>query len=209
MAPRLLWAALGLACLLAAAGGTSAAPGARRRLAQAAAVLASPAAAAPAAPAPAAEGGACCEQLAAIGFSSNLPVVVLDTAGQPLVTKGLDVPIRMCTCNSGGHRVWEQAPQRRPHERSPACRAAQHRTSCAVLCTELRWRTRLFCSAGQPFKDYEGLASAAVRGTSELGDALLDGTRLCSRRMAPANLRMPPCACVPTNILSWPVRWCS
>lgn len=181
MAPRLLWAALGLACLLAAAGGTSAAPGARRRLAQAAAAPASPAPAAPATPAPAAEGSACCEQLAAIGFSSNLPVVVLDTSGQPLVTKGLDVPIRMCTCNSGGHIGC--GIRRRcggPHERSPACRAAQHRTSCAVLCTELRWRTRLFCSAGQPFKEYEGLASAAVRGTSEFGDALSSGARLCS-----------------------------
>ncbi|PRW56820.1 spore coat [Chlorella sorokiniana] len=115
----LLWAALGLACLLAAASSAAAAPGARRSLAQAAAAPASQPSAAPAAPAPAAEGGACCEQLAAIGFSSNLPVVVLDTAGQPLDTKGKDVPVRMCTCNSG-----------------------------------------------QPFKDYEGLASASVRGTT-------------------------------------------
>lgn len=97
MAPRLLWAALGLCCL-AAAGGAAAAPGARRSLHLAAP---RPAAAAAAAPAPAAEAGACCAQLAAMGFSSNLPVVVLDTSGQPLVTKGVDVPARLCTCNSG------------------------------------------------------------------------------------------------------------
>lgn len=102
MSRRLLWEALGLACLLAAASSAQASPAARRSLSQAAAAPASSPAAAPATPALAAESGACCTQLAAIGFTSNLPVVVLDTAGQPLVTKGLDVPIRMCTCNSGG-----------------------------------------------------------------------------------------------------------
>lgn len=177
MSRRLLWAALGMACLLAATSIASAAPGApgaRRSLAQAAAAPASPAAAAPVAPAPVAEGNACCQRLAAIGFSSNLPVVVLDTAGQPLVTKGLDVPIRMCTCNSGGCGVawgiaWQAGPAAvaglhalvRRHTAVPCLSLA------ACRCTRFAHPWRPF--AGQPFEDYEGLASAAVRGTSEPG----------------------------------------
>lgn len=52
------------------------------------------AAAAPASP--------CCTQLATLGFSSNLPVVVLDTSGGKLEVKDVKVPVKMCTCSAGG-----------------------------------------------------------------------------------------------------------
>lgn len=56
-----------------------------------------------AAPAGAAGTTACvfCAQLAAIGFSSNLPVVVLDTQGGKLEEKGKNITVRVCTCSGG------------------------------------------------------------------------------------------------------------
>ncbi|KAL6771033.1 hypothetical protein ACKKBF_B33660 [Auxenochlorella protothecoides x Auxenochlorella symbiontica] len=52
---------------------------------------------------PAAEdkSNSCCQELAAIGFSSNLPVVVLDTGGKNITNKGGDVKVRACTCSDG------------------------------------------------------------------------------------------------------------
>jgi hypothetical protein len=46
--------------------------------------------------------GQCCDRLEAIGFSSNLPVAVLETGGQKIKDKGVDVDVQLCTCNSGG-----------------------------------------------------------------------------------------------------------
>jgi hypothetical protein len=70
--------------LLAAANGTAS----RRILQDAAPPLAEPA-------------GQCCERLDAISFSSNLPVVVLETGGQKIKDKGVDTDVQLCTCNSG------------------------------------------------------------------------------------------------------------
>ena len=63
-------------------------------------------------------GGACCQRLFGIGFHSNLPVVLLDSAGEGFLYH-IDTPVEICTCNSG-----------------------------------------------QGFADYEGVATAAVRGAS-------------------------------------------
>lgn len=43
----------------------------------------------------------CCQGLAAIGFTSTLPVVVLDTDGKNITNKGGDVKVRACTCSEG------------------------------------------------------------------------------------------------------------
>lgn len=80
-----------------------AASDARQGLASAAAPSPGPAlalepAAAPGAPAEAS--GSCCQRLAAIGFTSNLPVVVLDSSSQA-ITFHVDTPLQLCTCNSG------------------------------------------------------------------------------------------------------------
>ncbi|KAL4443627.1 hypothetical protein ABPG75_011364 [Micractinium tetrahymenae] len=101
--PRPGWfaslAALALACLLSAP--CSAARDRVRRLQQAA-VPPAPVAAALAGAA-AGNTTACvfCSQLAAIGFSSNLPVVVLDTQGGKLEEKGKNITVRVCTCGEG------------------------------------------------------------------------------------------------------------
>lgn len=94
-------AALALGCLLFEP--CSAARDSARRLQQQAVA---PAAEVPAAiPAGAAAGDttACAfySQLAAIGFSSNLPVVVLDTQGGKLEEKGKNITVRVCTCSEG------------------------------------------------------------------------------------------------------------
>ena len=44
--------------------------------------------------------GDCCARLAAIGFKSELPVVVVDSAGQA-IPHHVDTPVQLCTCNSG------------------------------------------------------------------------------------------------------------
>lgn len=176
MSRRPLWAALGLACLLAAtsiASAAPAAPGARRSLAQAAAAPASPAAATPAAPAPAAEGGACCQQLAAIGFSSNLPVVVLDTAGQPLVTKGLDVPIRMCTCNSGGCGValaW--------HGRQAAAGAGLHALASLPSGVKLSSASRWLRAAAHDYHTHGAPLQASRSRTMRVWPLLQSGAQV-------------------------------
>lgn len=43
----------------------------------------------------------CCARLAAIGFSSALPVVILDTGGAKIPYK-VDTPVQLCTCSPGG-----------------------------------------------------------------------------------------------------------
>ena len=43
----------------------------------------------------------CCAALAAIGFSSTLPVVVINTAGKPIPHK-VDTRVQVCTCSAGG-----------------------------------------------------------------------------------------------------------
>lgn len=45
--------------------------------------------------------GACCMELEAIGFSSTLPVVVMDTGGRAIDEKYVDINSTICTCNSG------------------------------------------------------------------------------------------------------------
>ncbi|KAL4858496.1 hypothetical protein ACK3TF_001466 [Chlorella vulgaris] len=90
--------ALVLAAQLAPGCAAASSATSKRRLLQA------PASAAAAAPALEPTNNAaswCCQQLAAIGFSSNLPVVVLDTMGAPLEVKGVDALSRLCTCSPG------------------------------------------------------------------------------------------------------------
>lgn len=112
--PRCRRAAVALALALLALLAAAPASAAHRGLLQAAAgqpggEVGAPgptAAAAPATGAPDDTGapqleGACCAQLAAFGFRSELPVVVLKTAGEALDKKGADVPVRLCTCSSG------------------------------------------------------------------------------------------------------------
>lgn len=100
---RLPLCLLALSCLLQAPC-TSA--GSAKQLLQAPSPPPAPAGgalpAAATAPATAAGGSDCCKQLAALGFSSNLPVVVLDTGGKKLEVKGEEVPVRMCTCSQAG-----------------------------------------------------------------------------------------------------------
>lgn len=48
---------------------------------------------------PPSDGPSCCEQLAAIGFESNLPVVILNS-GSTVIEHKIDSPIQLCTCNS-------------------------------------------------------------------------------------------------------------
>ncbi|KAK2077250.1 hypothetical protein QBZ16_004884 [Prototheca wickerhamii] len=43
----------------------------------------------------------CCEALAAIGFTSELPVFILDTLGHNVTTKGKNVDVAWCTCPMG------------------------------------------------------------------------------------------------------------
>ena len=43
----------------------------------------------------------CCEALAAIGFTSELPVFILDTLGHNVTTKGKNVDVTWCTCPMG------------------------------------------------------------------------------------------------------------
>lgn len=53
--------------------------------------------------APSSNGGAsndCCARLAAAGFTSELPVVVIDSGGKPIARKE-DTDVKLCTCNSG------------------------------------------------------------------------------------------------------------
>lgn len=139
-AQALLLAACTLLLQLGACTGTATSPHRRQLLQQAAGAPPPPPAAAPSADAPPAGNGTCCQQLAAIGFSSNLPVVVLDTRGAKLEEKGKDVNITLCTCNSGGWPApWEAAGAAGqaavtsnwrcgrlagPRPRPPACRPA-------------------------------------------------------------------------------------
>jgi hypothetical protein len=100
---RLPLCLLALSCLLLA---PCASAGSAKQLLQAPSPATDPAGgatpAAVTAPATAPGGGDCCQQLAALGFSSNLPVVVLDTGGKQLEVKGEEVPVRMCTCSPAG-----------------------------------------------------------------------------------------------------------
>ncbi len=98
--PRLLaLAALVLACLLAKP--CSAARGSAKRLQQAPSPELLAAAQAGAAAGTTTTTCAFCTQLAAIGFSSNLPVVVLNTQGGKLEEKGKNITVRLCTCSGG------------------------------------------------------------------------------------------------------------
>lgn len=140
-----------LALALAACLGLANARGAARQLLQATPGPAEqPAAAAAAPPAPAAEAasaGACCARLATIGFSSNLPVVILDTGGRPLDTKDVDVPLRgLCTCSPPGARRRRLARRgRRAADswRGPCRIRALAGEACVVLAWE-RFRRRSF-----------------------------------------------------------------
>lgn len=105
---RLLLALALAACL----GLANAAGGARHLLQPAPGPAEQPPLVAAAPPAPptdpsaAAAAGSCCARLAAIGFSSNLPVVILDTGGRPLDTKDVDVPLSgLCTCSPPGAKL--------------------------------------------------------------------------------------------------------
>ncbi|EFN58239.1 hypothetical protein CHLNCDRAFT_142143 [Chlorella variabilis] len=89
-------ACLAIACLLATP--CTAAGGPKRLLLQALVPAVAPLPP-PASEAAAPATGSCCQQLAAIGFSSNLPIVVLDTAGKKLEQKNVDVPLQLCTCS--------------------------------------------------------------------------------------------------------------
>lgn len=91
-------ACLAIACLLATP--CTAAGGPKRLLLQALVPAVAPLPP-PASEAAAPATGSCCQQLAAIGFSSNLPIVVLDTAGKKLEQKNVDVPLQLCTCSPG------------------------------------------------------------------------------------------------------------
>jgi CotH kinase protein len=48
--------------------------------------------------------GDCCAKLQAIGFDSPLPVVILDSAGQP-IPHGVDTKITLCTCSPASMNV--------------------------------------------------------------------------------------------------------
>ncbi|KXZ46160.1 hypothetical protein GPECTOR_46g229 [Gonium pectorale] len=54
-------------------------------------------------------GNECCTRLAAIGFSSNLPVMVVNTRGGKVVSKESNVRAGVCTCSPAGGS-WDGAP---------------------------------------------------------------------------------------------------
>ena len=97
MQPRRALASAAAALVLLAAVlvvPAAASPARGRRLAKAPKPEASPPQAFPAAPAD------CCAALAAVGLRSELPVVVLDSGGQP-IPHHVDTPVALCTCANG------------------------------------------------------------------------------------------------------------
>lgn len=50
--------------------------------------------------APSPEKLTCCERLDEIGFSSNLPVIIIDDLGTPITAANEKTPIELCTCGS-------------------------------------------------------------------------------------------------------------
>lgn len=47
------------------------------------------------------ETSTCCKSLSAINFKSELPVIIIDTNGHNVTTKGEDVDVAWCICNMG------------------------------------------------------------------------------------------------------------
>lgn len=81
----------------------------------------------------------CCSRLASIGFTSPVPVVILDSSGQT-IPYHKDTDVKLCTCSPSG-------------------------------------------ATGAAIKDYDGVAQAAIRGTSSANFTkksfkvqLMDGT---------------------------------
>ena len=134
-------AALVLCCLLALwSPACAAAAGSRRSLLQTAtgalqaALSTPPAPRSPPATVPAATNAPppldCCAQLAAIGFASGLPVVVLDTAGKNLTVKDVVAPVRFCTCSNGAR--WA-ARERGGQRACTSCRRCRRLCSTSFL----------------------------------------------------------------------------